>query len=390
MVLDPTLAQAHAATGYVWVTPQTLDKAISYFKKATQLNPNYSDAHLWLSNFINDLGDYSEAYPILEKAARLDPLSRPAVGNHASELIFRNRLAEADQQLQKLVSIDPEFVAASGLLIDRASVGGEWADGLLAGLESLSINPEPASDNPLAIMFAVIGLEEEALALAGASLIYVQRYLGKPREQLVSARERNTESPDSLFARLGLGLALAGTADYTSARPFLEESWQTTSMTVTRYWFTAEHALAMIAARRQAGDEVGVARMVAAIRDNVRRYREAGISPGDLFSSVDFEDGVATYLSGGRERGLALIARAVQSGYVVPPNQAYLQWLYDDSGFDPIQASQEARQARERTKFLAIVCADNPYADFWTPADKTCETFAALRENPVTVMSASD
>jgi predicted patatin/cPLA2 family phospholipase len=130
--------------------------------------------------------------------------------------------------------------------------------------------------------------------------------------------------------------------------------------------------------------------MVAAIRDNVRRYREAGISAGDLFSSVDFEDGVATYLSGGRERGLALIARAVQSGYVVPPNQAYLQWLYDDSGFDPIQASQEARQARERTKFLAIVCADNPYADFWTPADKTCETFAALRENPVTVMSASD
>jgi hypothetical protein len=51
--------------------------------------------------------------------------------------------------------------------------------------------------------------------------------------------------------------------------------------------------------------------------------------------------------------------------------------LYDDPGFAPIRESQEARQAREREKFLAVVCADNPYADFWQPAEGTCERFAA-------------
>ena len=47
--------------------------------------------------------------------------------------------------------------------------------------------------------------------------------------------------------------------------------------------------------------------------------------------------------------------------------------LYDDPGFAPIRASQEARQARERERFLAIVCPDNPYAAVWQPAEGTCE-----------------
>ena len=55
--------------------------------------------------------------------------------------------------------------------------------------------------------------------------------------------------------------------------------------------------------------------------------------------------------------------------------------LYDDPGFAPIRESQMARQAREREKFLAIVCPDNPYVTVWQPAEGTCERFAAEGEN---------
>ena len=55
--------------------------------------------------------------------------------------------------------------------------------------------------------------------------------------------------------------------------------------------------------------------------------------------------------------------------------------LYDDPGFAPIRASQEARQVRERKKFLDIVCTDNPYAAVWQPAEGTCERFAAADGN---------
>lgn len=142
----------------------------------------------------------------------------------------------------------------------------------------------------------------------------------------------------------------------------------------------------MIAIRREAGEDDRVGRLVAAIRDNVRHYRKAGIttvgiSPARLISSADYEEGLAAYLTGEREKGLALIAKAVDDGFFYPPREAYLQVLYDDPGFAPIRATQEARQKRERERFLAIVCTDNPYEAVWQPAEGTCEQFAAEAAN---------
>jgi hypothetical protein len=143
-------------------------------------------------------------------------------------------------------------------------------------------------------------------------------------------------------------------------------------------------AAALVAIRRSAGDEEGAREVVAAIRDNVRRYRVAGIVNAALWTwrhRPDFEDGLAAFLAGEREQGLALIARAVEDGDFILPNQAYLQELYDDPGFVPIRDMLEARQARERNRFLTIVCTDNPYAAFWQPAEGTCEDFLATGRN---------
>jgi len=96
---------------------------------------------------------------------------------------------------------------------------------------------------------------------------------------------------------------------------------------------------------------------------------------------VDFEEGLAAYVSGERQTGLELIGKAVEDGFFIPPSEAYLQVLYDDPAFAPIRASQEARQARERKRFLAIVCIDNPYAAVWQPAEGTCEQYAAAGGN---------
>jgi len=96
---------------------------------------------------------------------------------------------------------------------------------------------------------------------------------------------------------------------------------------------------------------------------------------------VDYEEGLATYLSGAHEKGLALIAKAAEKGFFIPQREAYLQVLYNDPGFAPIRAGQEARQARERNRFLDIVCTDNPYAAVWQPAEGTCELFAATSGN---------
>ena len=143
-------------------------------------------------------------------------------------------------------------------------------------------------------------------------------------------------------------------------------------------------AAALIAIRRDAGEEDSVGELVAAIRENVHRSREAGIThtllggyETHLLSSIDYQEGLAAYLAGDRETGLTLIAQAVEDGTFIPEREAYLQALYDDPGFAPIRASQEARRASERERFLAIVCNENPYATVWQPAEGTCEQFAA-------------
>ena len=61
--------------------------------------------------------------------------------------------------------------------------------------------------------------------------------------------------------------------------------------------------------------------------------------------------------------------------------EAYLKVLYDDPAFSPIRASHEARQTRERKRFLDIVCTDNPYVAVWQPAEGICEQFAAAGGN---------
>ena len=361
--LDPTLGEAHAAAGMISWTHGNLDEALTHFEQAIQINPSYSIVHNWTGGILGDfLGRYAESFAAYEMALRVDPLSIPATENYILALIERDRLAEAERELQKLASIAPgHYALFRGALTSR---NGKWANAVLAQLDALRINPESVPPKRLlSRYFATIGLDKEALAISEAGRSYVLSILGRP------------EYRESI-------------GDYARARPILEEMWQQSGGRVTRGgFFQIDGAAALIAIRRDAGEEAEVDELLTAIRDNVHRYREAGItavgiaSGMDLIYSVDYEEGVAAYLAGEGERGLALIAKAVEDGYFILPNEAYLQVLYDDPGFAAIRASQEARQARERNKFLDIVCTDNPYEAVWQPAEGTCERFAAAGEN---------
>ncbi len=314
MALDPTLAQAHAATGYVWVTPETIEIAVTHFRRAIELNPNYSDAYLWLGNFLNVLGHYDETFSMHEKAVRLNPLSLPANANYARGLIERNRLDEANRQLEKLASIAPGYYARSGLHGIRSSLGGRWADGLLASLDSLRYNTNSSAPIDLPYWFAVIGLEKEALAIFETPPPFVFTFMGRPAEEIAAAEARLANEPPGLYSRLALGLALADAGEYARARDPLEKFWHQNNNLVTSEYFTADAAMALIAIRRDAGEEAGVGELQAAIQDNVRRYHEAGITRGTVLWSVDYEEGIATFLAGDHEQGLAYIAKGAEDG----------------------------------------------------------------------------
>ena len=383
MALDPTLAEAHAATGFVlWDQEgENLEEVLTQFEQAIQINPNYSVVYTWMGGILaDDLGRYKEAFIAAETALRLNPLSMPANFNYIMSLINRNRLDEADRKIELWAPIRP---GAAGLArLFRTSVGGKWANFILGVLDGARIGLENSfAWNTAAWHFAVIGLEKEALAISESPQLVVLRALGKPEDAITTAQARLAEDPESLNARSELGLALASAGDYVRARPILEQMWQRSGGGVTGRLFKFDHAAALIDIRRADGEEAKVGELIAAIKDDVRRNREAGIIRGRLCCSVDYEEGLAAYLAGEHERGLALIAKGQEDGYFIRPRKAYLQVLYDDPGFAPIRASQEARQRRERDKILDIVCTDNPYAAVWQPEEGTCEQFAATVGN---------
>jgi TolB-like protein len=383
MVLDPTLAEAHAAAGVVAWRNSRGDDALTHFRRAIEINPNYVVVYLWMGNLLNfDLGHYDEAFRMRETAIRLDPLSLLTIVFYVQGLIEKKLLAEADSELKKIASIYPHVYAyRRGSLMSR---GGNIANAVLGSLDAMRIKPGYARPKVgLAYHLAAIGLEEEALAISEYPEPYVLSYLGNSDDAVTVAEAQLAESPNSDRARHNLGLALASAGDYARARPILEDMWRRSGRRIAKrsdHFHTAS-AAALIAIRRDAGEESGVAELVAAIRDNVRRYKEAGIVGDGRSFGVDYEEGLAAYLSGDRESGLALLDKGTEDGVFVPQNEAYLQSLYDDPGFAPILARQEARQIREREKVLAVVCTDNPYEAVWKPAEGTCERFATTRGN---------
>jgi TolB-like protein/tetratricopeptide (TPR) repeat protein len=383
MALDPTLAEAHAATGALLWRQLKLEDALTHLRHAVQINPNYVIVYVWMGNLLNfDLGRYEEAFQMRATAMRLDPLSIPTVVYYLQALIERHRLAEADRELEKIASIFPHVYAYRRGT--RTSLGGNMANAVLGSLDALRINPEYLRVKVgLPYHLAALGLEKEALAIREQPQPFILSYLGKPRDAITVAEARVAEDPNSLAARANLGLALAGAGDYARARPILEEMWRRTGGRISKRsdLFHTASAAALIAIRRDAGEEAEVGELVAAILDNVRRYRKAGIVGDGRSFGADYEEGLASYLSGDRERGLVLLDKGMEDGVFMPPNEAYLQAIYDDPGFAPILARQEARQVRERDKILAIVCTANPYEAVWQPAEGTCERFAAASGN---------
>ena len=373
--LDPNLAEVHAARGFLLHMSWAPKEALAHYKRAIQANPNYSVVYAWMALMYDRLGRYEEAFSATEVAARLDPLSKVAIGNYAVELIFRDRLEEARGELAKLASLAPDWAAIEAGLLE--SLGGKWANELLGGLEGW----RPEADHKrldLSRQFATIGLAQEALAVYAPPDPETLLLLDRAKDAAALVEGGLADDPYRVYYRFILGRILAAAGDYDRARPMLEELWQRSGGLVTSSGiFHTDDAIALIAMRQFAGESTMVAELIAAIRDNVRRYREAGITRAYWNRSADYEEGLADYLAGERDKGLSLIAKGAEDGYFIPTDVAYLQMLYDDPEFAPILASQAARQARERQAFLSIVCADNPYASFWQPAEGSCEDSAA-------------
>ncbi|HKA21866.1 MAG TPA: protein kinase [Blastocatellia bacterium] len=114
--LDPNYAGAWAALsaaydlkgGFLSI-PELSYKAVEFAQKAIKLNPTLSHAHQFLGGAYNTLGRYDEAIESISEAVRLEPNNAGARGTLARAYwIGKGMIEEAIVELEHAVAINPE------------------------------------------------------------------------------------------------------------------------------------------------------------------------------------------------------------------------------------------------------------------------------------------
>jgi TolB-like protein/predicted Zn-dependent protease len=114
ILLDPSLAEAHAALGmekshYEFDFPG----AEREFLKAIEVDPNSPYAHLFYSNcFLMPMGRKAEAIAENRKAVEIDPLSLPINNFMGMTYMFAGDDVSAYRQFQHTIALDPSFPLA--------------------------------------------------------------------------------------------------------------------------------------------------------------------------------------------------------------------------------------------------------------------------------------
>jgi eukaryotic-like serine/threonine-protein kinase len=109
--LDDSLAEAHAALAAVKLWREfDFQAGERGFRRAIELNPGYSTAHLWLSLYLAAVEKIDEALSEIRFAQELDPLSRVINLNLARVFYFARQFDESIDQCRKTIEMYPEYL----------------------------------------------------------------------------------------------------------------------------------------------------------------------------------------------------------------------------------------------------------------------------------------
>ncbi len=204
--LDESLAEAHTSLGFVksrydW----DWDGAEAEFRRAIDLNPNYSLARQWYANFLVSVGRTQEAIEESRESQKRDPLSLMANAQMGWIYYFANQPKEGMAVCQKAIEMDPNFFSARryyGLLYELT---GQYSQ----AIEQFEKGRELSGNSP--VMTAALG---HAYAVAGRTKD-AERMLN---ELLEISKAKSVSSYDIAIIYTGLG-------DTAKAFEYLEKAY---------------------------------------------------------------------------------------------------------------------------------------------------------------------
>ena len=113
VLLDDSLAEAHAALGYVkFRIDWDWAGAEAAFKRALELKPGYARAHEWYALYLSIQLRLPEAMAEMQRAQQLDPLSASVSNGVGRILHFERNYNEAVRQFRETLALEPQYAEA--------------------------------------------------------------------------------------------------------------------------------------------------------------------------------------------------------------------------------------------------------------------------------------
>jgi serine/threonine protein kinase/tetratricopeptide (TPR) repeat protein len=197
--LDPLLAEAHAAMGWVYSYERDWANAEKAFQQAIQLNPSLTQIYTSYSiSTLQPLGKHDEALRLLQVAWRNDPLSLDVQREIGEVQLLARRYDEAIETFQRVYAVDPDFPFVSYFLARTLLITGRL-------VEASSILEKPGPVN-IAHAYAMRGQRAEADKVAAAigspyADALIHAFMGD-KERTFDALERVARSAPHRLGRL--------------------------------------------------------------------------------------------------------------------------------------------------------------------------------------------
>jgi TolB-like protein/DNA-binding winged helix-turn-helix (wHTH) protein/Tfp pilus assembly protein PilF len=165
--IDDTLAEAHTSLAMVHLLYEwDLSACEKEFKRAIELDPNYTAAHHWYSHCLLPLGRTDESLAESQRALELEPLQL-LVGIHLGRhYLYARQYDQAIEQFRRTLELDPAFPQAqryAAWAYLQKGMHPEAIAALRAALSTREQNPE--IEGELGHALAVAGQRAEALAV---------------------------------------------------------------------------------------------------------------------------------------------------------------------------------------------------------------------------------
>jgi serine/threonine protein kinase/Tfp pilus assembly protein PilF len=171
--LDSSLAEAHAARGMALSNSFRFKEADVEFRRAIELNPNYSSAHYFYAIcLLGPENHLDQALDELRIALSLDPLSSIVSTNYALTLMQAKRYTESEAEFKKVLERDPTFPPAYFKMSKLYANMGRFPEAVKTLRKSFFTKPIEVSEDArgyLQLMMTLEGTDRSA-AVAGAAV----------------------------------------------------------------------------------------------------------------------------------------------------------------------------------------------------------------------------